>query len=196
MLRRFPSIALAVVATSMTQFVLLSGASEPKRKPPATDSLARTDRKESPCCNQECKAILLAFERASEDDLSYLVDISSRAPCDHPCRLAKSLVATKTNADWWAARFPVLLPGAEAPGMERCSDLLKGKHIAGGLVVFDVSVDEEGNPLMVSRLRGLSNEDFNSCVHAFLLGSCYRPAFREGRFVPGRATISFNVCVK
>ncbi|MFZ5803655.1 MAG: hypothetical protein ACOY7U_02270 [Acidobacteriota bacterium] len=57
-------------------------------------------------------------------------------------------------------------------------------------------VDAEGNPQKVTLLRGISEESFNQCVQDALLSSCYRPAFKDGRFLDAKVIISVNICFR
>lgn len=196
MLGRFRSIAAAILTSSIAQSILISAASGPREQPLLTDPWQPAKQKQSTCCIHECKRILSAFERGSQDDFRFLQGISSRVPCDASCQLAQSLMEIKGKENSWDARFPALLPGPQRADVEKCYSLLEGKQISGNVVVFEVLVDPEGNPVTVSRLRGISDEQFNTCVQAWLLASCYRPAFRGRKFIAAKATIGINIYIK
>lgn len=162
----------------------------------AEQASAADEHPSKTCCDQECKNLLAGFLRASEDDLQKLQDASLRFPCNRNCQLAKSLLAMKTKGHGWGARFPELLPEGDRKVTEPCFHLLKGRQITGGLVALEVLVDSQGNPQKVNMLRGIPEEDFNSCIQSALLRACYRPALKDGKFVDGTVTITVNICVR
>lgn len=195
MLRNVRSIVLGILAALSVPLIsfplpggLLSEINAKQRNSPAGEH-------QNICCDQECRKLLAGFRRGTRDDFRTLKEVSLRFPCDQNCQLAKSLWEIKRKDEWWAAN-PALLPGPYGRKTDSCFPLLEGKKVSGPSVVVEVWVDAEGNPQKVTLLRGISEESFNQCVQDALLSSCYRPAFKDGRFLDAKVIISVNICFR
>lgn len=196
MLPKVPSIALGLLAGLSVPFLCFPMSGGPVSEIRAKQGNRAAAERISICCDQECKDLLAGFQRGAEDDLRNLQNASMRLPCDRNCQLAKSLWEIKRKDEWWAATTPALLPGPNGRSIDSCLSLLEGKKVSGFLVAVEVWVDVEGNPQKVTLLRGISEESFNKCIQDALSTSCYRPAFKDGRFLEKNVTVTVNLCFR
>lgn len=191
MSRRVPWVASVFIAAKV---VYLFGAPFLQSEPIlAEDRSAAGEEKASGCCDLKCKRILDAFERDPADNLHVLQQIASRQPCDRHCQLARALVEIGKASRAWEASSPGFLGESNRGAMDACFTLIEGRQVSGSLVVAEVLVDREGNPVKISLIRGISESDFNNCVRDTLSRVCYRPAFRGDRFIEGKMAVTIHI---
>lgn len=90
---------------------------------------------------------------------------------------------------------PILLPTFKKE-MESCIENIKGIVYTPGPFGFilEVDVDSNGVVLRVTALGNPPLEPVTSCVVRVLEKSLFRPAVRGGRWVPGKAVFTLNLC--